>query len=106
MIETNKDKGSGGMRISQRWIAAALAAGLLAAGTAWAQNAAPASSAPPASREAVHQSFAPIVKKAAPAVVNVYSRRVVRTQSPLLNDPLLRQLFGRELQRLGIPRDR
>ncbi len=33
----------------------------------------------PPTREAIHQSFAPIVKKAAPAVVNVYSRRVVRT---------------------------
>jgi len=28
----------------------------------------------------IHLSFAPIVRKAAPAVVNVYSRRVVRTQ--------------------------
>jgi Do/DeqQ family serine protease len=34
----------------------------------------------PADAAAVHLSFAPIVKKAAPAVVNVYSRRVVRTQ--------------------------
>ena len=99
------------MRLSSRWIPAALAVLLLAAGPAAAQNAAPApapvaASAPPATREAVHQSFAPIVKKAAPAVVNVYSRRVVKNQSPLLNDPIFRRLFGPELQRLGISRER
>jgi Do/DeqQ family serine protease len=49
---------------------------------------------PPPSREAMRFSFAPIVKKAAPAVVNVYSRRVVRTRSPLLNDPFFRRFFG------------
>ncbi|HWA61175.1 MAG TPA: trypsin-like peptidase domain-containing protein, partial [Caulobacteraceae bacterium] len=36
--------------------------------------------APPPSAAAMKMSFAPVVQKAAPAVVNVYSRRVVRTQ--------------------------
>jgi serine protease Do len=64
------------------------------------------SSAPSPSREAARMSFAPIVKKAAPAVVNVYSRHVVHAQSPFLNDPFFRRLFGNDLLRLAIPRDR
>ena len=41
-------------------------------------------------------SFAPVVKRAAHSVVNIYSTRVVHYHeySPLLNDPLLRQFFG------------
>ncbi len=48
----------------------------------------------PDNREAIHLSFAPVVKKAAPAVVNVFSRRVVQSQSPLAQDPFLRRFFG------------
>ncbi|HXQ52836.1 MAG TPA: Do family serine endopeptidase [Stellaceae bacterium] len=50
----------------------------------------------PTSRETVHQSFAPVVKAVAPAVVNVYSRRVVRAQSPLFDDPFFRRFFGED----------
>ncbi len=60
---------------------------------------------PPPSREAIHMSFAPIVKKAAPAVVNVYSRRVVQTRSPFFNDPIFRQFFG-DQSPFGLPRQR
>ncbi len=50
---------------------------------------------PPPSREAVQYSYAPIVKKAAPAVVNVYVRTRVQTfDSPFANDPFFRQFFG------------
>lgn len=53
------------------------------AGTANAQQRV----APP-SREAVQYSFAPIVRKAAPAVVNVYVRsRVQAFTSPFAEDP-------------------
>jgi len=45
--------------------------------------------APPASSAEMRLSFAPVVKKAAPAVVNVFSRRVVRQQV----DPFW-QMFG------------
>src|SRR5690348_17187158 len=46
---------------------------------------------PPPSREAAQYSFAPIVKKAAPAVVNVYVRTRVQTfDSPFANDPFFR----------------
>jgi serine protease Do len=48
----------------------------------------------PPSRTAVEFSYAPIVKRVAPAVVNVYSRRVVRQQSPFLNDPFFQRFFG------------
>ncbi len=59
----------------------------------------------PSSRTAIHLSFAPIVKKAAPAVVNVYSRRVIRAQSPLVNDPFFRRFFGEDAP-FGLPRER
>jgi Do/DeqQ family serine protease len=44
-------------------------------------------------------SFAPIVKRVAPAVVNVYAARVVENQNPFLADPFFRQFFGG-----GVPR--
>ncbi len=59
----------------------------------------------PTSREAIHFSFAPIVKKAAPAVVNVYSRRVVQTRSPFFDDPIFRRFFGGHSP-FGLPRER
>jgi len=58
----------------------------------------------PESQVAVKQSFAPVVKKAAPAVVNVYvQHRVEQTASPFLDDPFFRQFFG---DSFGIPRER
>src|ERR1700677_3367654 len=43
----------------------------------------------------VHLSFAPVVKKARPAVVNVYASRVeTMPRNPLFDDPVFRQLFG------------
>jgi Do/DeqQ family serine protease len=59
----------------------------------------------PSSRELIHLSFAPIVKKAAPAVVNVYSRRVVQTRSPFFDDPIFRRFFGNRSP-FGLPRER
>ncbi len=50
----------------------------------------------PATREEVQLSFAPVVHEISPAVVNVYSRRVVREfTSPFANDPLFERFFGR-----------
>ncbi len=58
----------------------------------------------PASREAIRLTFAPVVKKAAPAVVNVYVRhRVRRSYHPLLDDPFFRRFFGGGF---GLPRER
>jgi Do/DeqQ family serine protease len=49
----------------------------------------------PQSPGEVHLSFAPVVRKARPAVVNVYASRVEETsRNPLLDDPIFRQFFG------------
>lgn len=52
----------------------------------------------PTSASEVSLSFAPLVKEAAPAVVNIYARRIVQAQTPFANDPffgpLLREFHG------------
>jgi serine protease Do len=50
----------------------------------------------PASRGQVELSFAPLVKTAAPAVVNIYTRKVISTRrfAPLFDDPFFRRFFG------------
>jgi serine protease DegS len=56
--------------------------------------------AAPLSRSSGPVSYATAVNKAAPAVVNVYSSRVVeREQHPLMSDPFFRQFFGEEMPR-------
>lgn len=62
----------------------------------------------PRSQAEIQLSFAPLVKKAAPAVVNIYSSRKVRvrdTFSPFFNDELFGQLFGDDFV-FGRPRDK
>jgi Do/DeqQ family serine protease len=39
-------------------------------------------------------SYAPVVKRVAPAVVNVYAAKVLRNQNPLFQDPIFRRFFG------------
>jgi Do/DeqQ family serine protease len=39
-------------------------------------------------------SYAPIVKRVAPAVVNVYAAKVVQRVNPLFDDPIFRRFFG------------
>jgi len=50
----------------------------------------------PASMGQVSLSFAPVVKRVAPAVVNVYSRSVVQApaMNPFFNDPFFQRFFG------------
>src|SRR5689334_1452932 len=49
----------------------------------------------PAAADQVQLSFAPIVKRVAPAVVNVYASRTVAPQtSPFFSDPFFRQFFS------------
>lgn len=56
----------------------------------------------PQSRTQVQLSFSPVVKKAAPAVVNIYTSRTVQVQNPFMNDPLFRHFFrGLGMQDLG-----
>ncbi len=85
-----------------KWYARVAVLGLaLACLSSWI-GAAIAQRQPPPNRESILLSFAPIVKQAAPAVVNVYVRGRVTVRSPF-DDPLLRQLFG---DRLGMPQER
>jgi hypothetical protein len=59
---------------------------------------------PPPSREAAQYSYAPIVRKAAPAVVNVYVRSRVQTfNSPFADDPFFKRFFG---ENFGQPSER
>lgn len=59
----------------------------------------------PVSAAQLQLSYAPVVKRVAPAVVNVYSKRTVKTRvPPFMNDPLFRKFFGDQLQ--GLQRDR
>ena len=60
----------------------------------------------PGSREEIRLSFAPLVKRVAPAVVNIYTKRVVRSRpiSPFFDDPLFR-FFGGQFS-AGRPRTR
>ncbi|WP_092499124.1 trypsin-like peptidase domain-containing protein [Meinhardsimonia xiamenensis] len=49
----------------------------------------------PDSRAEITLSFSPVVKAAAPAVVNIYARKIVETRvSPFARDPFFSQLFG------------
>ena len=62
----------------------------------------------PGSDGEIKLTFAPIVKRTAPAVVNVYTRRVVQQRVPsLFNDPFFRRFFGDQgSQRFGMPKER
>ncbi len=83
------------MVVRRRWMrlgAGALVAALMVvAGVASSEE-----TRAPQSREQIRLSFAPIVGRAAPAVVNIYSRRIVQSRgsSPLFDDPLFRRFFG------------
>ena len=78
-------------------LAAALS---LVSGSAFAQSV-------PSSRADLTYSFSSVVKKVAPAVVNIFTRRVVqaRNLSPLFNDPFFQQFFGNDFGG-GVPQQR
>jgi Do/DeqQ family serine protease len=56
----------------------------------------------PANRAEVQLSYAPVVKKAAPAVVNIYTKRKVTVSV----NPVLRQLFGGQLNLGSLSQER
>jgi Do/DeqQ family serine protease len=70
---------------------------------AWAQPARAQNKVPPPSREAAQYSYAPIVKRSSPAVVNVFARGTVQVQSPFGDDAFFRRFFG---DRFGMPTER
>jgi Do/DeqQ family serine protease len=48
----------------------------------------------PSSGAEIRLSFAPVVKRVAPAVVNVYAARVIENRFPMFDDPIFRRFFG------------
>jgi len=74
--------------ISTRLLAALLISTLFA-GAALAQE-----RRIPSSAAELRLSYAPIVQRVQPAVVNVYAAKVVQNHNPLLDDPIFRRFFG------------
>src|SRR6202045_1229282 len=48
----------------------------------------------PSSQAELRLSYAPIVQRVQPAVVNVYAAKMVQNNNPLLDDPIFRRFFG------------
>ncbi len=83
-----------------------LAAAIL--GSVFAANAL-ATDIVPQSREQIKLSYAPLVKQTAPAVVNIYTRTIVKERqvNPLFNDPFFQRFFGENFGlQFGQPRER
>jgi Do/DeqQ family serine protease len=59
----------------------------------------------PSDREAIRLSFAPIVRRVAPAVVNVYATARAEARSPFAGDPFFERFFGGD-GFFGAPRER
>jgi len=79
-------------RFALRRLALAFALSLAAVAAAPAQT---ADKTVPQNAAELHLSFAPVVKKVRPAVVNVYASRVEQhARNPLFEDPIFRQFFG------------
>ena len=51
----------------------------------------------PFSQQEMELSFAPLVKKTAPAVVNVYASSRVHVRSPFMDDPFFERFFGQQM---------
>ena len=70
---------------------------ITASTSSWAQD-----KAIPETRQQVQMSFAPLVKKVAPAVVNIYTKHIVSqreqvAQNPFINDPFFSQFFKNDM---------
>ena len=48
----------------------------------------------PTSSADIRLSYAPIVQRVQPAVVNVYAAKIVQAHNPFLDDPMFRRFFG------------
>jgi Do/DeqQ family serine protease len=48
----------------------------------------------PSSANELRLSYAPVVQRAAPAVVNVYAAKMVTVRNPLFDDPIFRRFFS------------
>lgn len=59
----------------------------------------------PQSATQVKLSYAPLVADSAPAVVNIYTRKVVKTRSAMFDDSLFKRFFGDQFS-FGMPKER
>jgi Do/DeqQ family serine protease len=75
-------------------VCAALLAAAVSALTPLPQSASAQERRVPSGPAEVQLSFAPVVRRVAPAVVNVYAARVIENRNPFMNDPFFRQFFG------------
>ena len=92
-----------GVAANRAWLRGAVLAGMAALALGTGPGSAQQREVPP-SREAAQYSFAAIVKRTAPAVVNVYVRGQARTfVSPFADDPIFRRFFG---DSFGMPQAR
>jgi Do/DeqQ family serine protease len=48
----------------------------------------------PTSSADIRLSYAPVVQRVQPAVVNVYAAKIVQNRNPFLDDPIFRRFFG------------
>jgi Do/DeqQ family serine protease len=70
-------------------VASVIVAGWLSQGPATAQE-----RRVPGSSTELLLSYAPVVQKVAPAVVNVYAAKVIENRNPFYDDPFFRRFFG------------
>jgi Do/DeqQ family serine protease len=80
------------MRLKRSFAAALFAAIALAGFAAPARAPAQERRVPTAAE--LRLSYAPVVQRVAPAVVNVYAAKVVVNRNPLFDDPIFRRFFG------------
>ena len=67
--------------------------GLLVAG--WISHPLSSQEKLPLSKKEISLSFAPLVTKVSPAVVNIYTKKVIKTRvTPFFDDPFFKQFFG------------
>ncbi len=81
---------------NRSFLALALALSFVLA-PAMAQDAAPPAPPPPENAAQLNATFAPVVKRVAPAVVNVYAKTIVR--NPYAGDPFYEEFFGPQQDR-------
>ncbi|MFH1806316.1 MAG: Do family serine endopeptidase [Pseudomonadota bacterium] len=90
-------------------LAVVMGLGFVAGAPATSMAQAPIDRHLPGSEAEIKLSFAPLVKQTAPAVVNIYTKKVVtsRPANPFMNDPFFREFFGERFGgALGAPRQR
>ncbi len=76
------------------FVCAAVLCGLLAASGTLAVSAGAQAQQVPPSAAAMKMSFAPVVARTAPAVVNVYALKTAQRANPFMDDPFFRRFFG------------